>query len=62
MARLDLNPDFYTDLLFLLANYDLFYSFMFYILSTLFRTDPPFLGGLRFMPAGTCSQVGEPQA
>ena len=26
------------------------------------RTDPPFLGGLRFMPAGVNAQFGDPPA
>ena len=26
------------------------------------RTDPPFLGGLRFMPAGVDAQFGDPPA
>ena len=33
---------------------------MLYILSTLSRLTPPFLGGLRFMPAGVDAQFGDP--
>ena len=36
---------------------------MLYILSTLsVLTPPPFLGGLRFMPAGVDAQFGDPPA
>ena len=33
---------------------------MLYILSTLSILTPPFLGGLRFMPAGVDVQFGDP--